>query len=530
MAKSTTPVFVRNATGLIRNISAWDALIANISFMGFMYAATALTFGAAVFPGAYLPVGVLLVLPASIVIGVMYAYLTASMPRTGGDYVFVSRIMHPSLGFMVNFYFTIILMSWIGSSLPFATQYGLASLFGSYGVIWNNSSFLSIATQLGGFTSLSFVVSAIIILASVSLVFLGTKVVIRTSWIMFVLSMIGILVYLGVAVAAGHDTFVANFNVLSGTTVDKVLKAAQSAGYPEGYSLGPTVLGTVYIFLGTLGYTGSAYFAGEVKGGGKSQITAIVGAILAFGVVVFPFYLISYQVFGGDIIGGLAYLAVTGNASMTLPVFPSQMFLTTFVTQNPAVIGFMDIAYVLTTIASTGIIIPFIVVRNLFSWSFDRVLPEKFVALNNYGTPFIAVALTLVTGEAFCFLYYFTPALLYLTYSTLGWFIATAIVALAAILFPYRRKDIFEASPSFVKKKIAEIPIITLLGVIGFIVSVGVSYATITPAYVGILTFTYVAAVIVTLMAGPILYYIARSYQKSRGLAIDLAYAQLPPE
>ena len=143
------------------------------------------------------------------------------------------------------------------------------------------------------------------------------------------------------------------------------------------------------------------------------------------------------------IIGGLAYLAITGNPAMALPVFPSQMFLMTFVTQNPAIIGFIDIAYVLSTIASCGIIIPFIVVRDLFSWSFDRVLPEKFVALDSRGTPFVAVALTLVIGEAFCFLYYFTPALLYLTYSTLGWFIATAIVALAAILFPYRRRDLF---------------------------------------------------------------------------------------
>ena len=142
--------------------------------------------------------------------------------------------MHPSLGFMVNFYFTVILMSWIGSSLPFATQYGLASLFGSYGVIWSNPSLLSIGTQLGGFTTLSFAVSAAIILASMSLVFLGTKMVVRTAWAMFVLSLIGILVYLGVAVAAGHDTFVANFNALSGTTVDNILKAAQaSAGYPE---------------------------------------------------------------------------------------------------------------------------------------------------------------------------------------------------------------------------------------------------------------------------------------------------------
>jgi amino acid transporter len=516
---SKTP-FVRDATGLVRSISAWDALIANVSFMGFMFAATSLTFGAGIFPGANLPIGVLLVVPASIVIGFMYAFMTASMPRTGGDYVFVSRVIHPSLGFMVNFYFTVILMSWIGSSLPFGIQYGLGSLFSSYGALWNNPSLSFLGTELGGYTTLSFVVSAVIILVSVSIVFLGSRAVVKTAWAMFVLSLV-----------AGHDTFVANFDAMSGTSVATILKAAQdSPGYPQGYSLSATVLGTVYIFLGTLGYTGSAYFAGEVKGGGRSQLIAIVGSILAFGVVVFPFYLVSFQVFGGDIIEALAYLAITGNPSMTLPVFPSQMFLTVFVTQNPVILGFIDIAYALTAIASCGIIIPFIVVRNLFSWSFDRVLPTKFIALDSRGNPYVAIVATLIIGELFNYLYYFTPAFLYLTYSTLGWFIATAVVAVAAILFPYRRKAIFDASPSFAKKKIVGIPIVTLLGIVGFLVSIAAVYATITPAYAGTLSYSYVAAVLVTLIIGPILYYVARSYQKSRGIPIDLAFAQLPPE
>jgi len=43
------------------------------------------------------------------------------------------------------------------------------------------------------------------------------------------------------------------------------------------------------------------------------------------------------------------------------------------------------------------------------------------------------------------------------------------------IIFPYRRKDLFEASPPLVKKKIAGIPVITIFGAIAFFVSVGVA-------------------------------------------------------
>jgi APA family basic amino acid/polyamine antiporter len=528
---TTLAAFPRKASGLVRKISARDALICNMTFMGFLFISLELPYGAGLYPGVNLPLSVLFVIPATAVIALTYAMLTISMPRTGGDYVTVGRIIHPAVGFMVNFYFTMVLISWVGSVVPWGTQTGLGGLFSALGMIWNNGSFLSLGVELSGFTPLSYAVSAILILISTSIIFVGVRAVVRIAWALFILSTVGLLVYLGVILAVGHQGFVANFNAMSGTTVDAIVNAAYALpDYPRGFLLTSTVLGTVYIFLGTLGYTGSAYYSGEVKGVARSQVIAMVGAVLLFALIVWPVYAATYSVFGGDFVNALSHLAIIGDPSVSLPTFPSLTFLVVFITQNPLVVAYVNFAFLLTCIGSCGIVVPFIATRNLFAWAYDRVIPTKVADLDRRGNPYIAIAIMIILSQIVNYLYYFTPIFQYLAYSMLGWFVATAIVSIAAAAFPYRRRDLFDASPPFVKKKIAGIPAMTILGVISFFVSIGVAYATITPAFVGTLSFDYVLAVAATLIIGPIIYYIGYYYQKSRGIPIHLAHSQLPPE
>src|SRR5260370_34393555 len=58
----------------------------------------------AVFPNA------LLCLPTAF----LYAMLATAMPRSGGDYVWVSRSVHPIAGFMSNWNFVIWMLYFIG--------------------------------------------------------------------------------------------------------------------------------------------------------------------------------------------------------------------------------------------------------------------------------------------------------------------------------------------------------------------------------------------------------------------------------
>ena len=59
-------------------------------------------------------------------------------------------------------------------------------------------------------------------------------------------------------------------------------------------------------------------------------------------------------------------------------------------------------------------------------------------------------------------------------------------MAAAAIIYPYRRKDLFEnASDEVAKKRYGGIPLITILGTLSLVVSVYVVYALLAPAIGG---------------------------------------------
>src|SRR5258708_39296301 len=97
-------VFTRNATGLVREVSLFDAFVMNTFGMNvavggiylFLQAQTA-------FPGGSILLAVVIgtVLMAFTLLRV-YAEFAAAMPRSGGDYVFVSRVLHPIAASLIS--------------------------------------------------------------------------------------------------------------------------------------------------------------------------------------------------------------------------------------------------------------------------------------------------------------------------------------------------------------------------------------------------------------------------------------------
>jgi amino acid transporter len=58
----------------------------------------------------------------------VYAKLAGVFPRSGGDYVYVSRVLHPALGFTSNLSYCIWGMFYVGVSGVFLGVYGVAPL------------------------------------------------------------------------------------------------------------------------------------------------------------------------------------------------------------------------------------------------------------------------------------------------------------------------------------------------------------------------------------------------------------------
>ncbi len=82
-----------------------------------------------------MPTTALLAIPISIIIGLFYAIFSIAMPRAGGDYIWVSRILHPSIGYAMNFFLFMLVLSVAGAYVPWFTQYVLASIFEAHGLM-----------------------------------------------------------------------------------------------------------------------------------------------------------------------------------------------------------------------------------------------------------------------------------------------------------------------------------------------------------------------------------------------------------
>ena len=107
MAKSPA-TFVREATGLTKQISGIEALGMALSGMGLLYVFNASVFTPAFYPDANPLVGPLIGLLLILPVAGMYALFSIAMPRTGGDYVWTSRVLNSGTGFVVNFSLTLL--------------------------------------------------------------------------------------------------------------------------------------------------------------------------------------------------------------------------------------------------------------------------------------------------------------------------------------------------------------------------------------------------------------------------------------
>jgi basic amino acid/polyamine antiporter, APA family len=107
--------------------------------------------------------------------------------------------------------------------------------------------------------------------------------------------------------------------------------------------------------------------------------------------------------------------------------------------------------------------------------------------------------------------------------------IMQGIASISGMIFPWRRKDIFEASPSVVKMKVGPVPVITILGFITLLISIWIGYASLSPAMVGTINPSTMEFTIGLFILGAILYYASSLYHR-KGIPLELSFKQLPPE
>ena len=533
MTNADKQVFVRNATGLTRQIGTWEAFLGNILAMGIAYFFVFAFFASLIFPGVDLPVTVFVTLIPGCIVALLYYMFTVAMPRTGGDYVWTSRILHPSLGFMTNLLLTFVWLSSIATAVAWGLSYGVIPSTAAIGLVTNNPGLVTFATQTLGAQFTSFVIVSSLIVLFILPIFFGTRWAFRVMWAAFVISLVGALITVGAFFSASNATFMANFDKFSGMDYAKTIA---SAGLPLGFTFAATLTGSIFTMTNFLGFFSSSYFAGEVKRVARSQVVAMFGSLIFLVGIAFLIYGSAYYSAGSDFLNAASTLAGTGNANYTLPVVPVLNFLVGFAQPNPLVIALSGTALLATGLGGATLF-AFVCVRNLFAWSFDRITPEALTRLDSRrGAPYVAGIVILVLGVIFSAIYYYTSFFTYYVYGTLGLFIVFTMVSIAAIVFPYRLKAVFSSAPGIVSMKVGSVPLISILGVIGVIVNVYFGYATTNPAISTppsgsfILTLTSYLTIPLTILTAFVIYGISYTVRKGQGIPLKAIFSEIPPE
>ena len=328
MAKSASSsgLFVRQASGLVRDVSMTNALFFNIAAFVGTAVGWAVVFYA-LFPewqglgiSAYAWMAILTGI-ACFFLGMIFAGLTTAMPRSGGDYVFTSRIISPFWGWLESWTLVGSALTIIGFEIIVAIRnIQLTGIL--MGVAFPGSIFGNAQNWFQDNTSK--IIAGLVVM----LVIAGVSLL-RTRTFHKVVTGLSIFAIIAVAISF-FSAFSIDSNAMNaalpalGTSSKAIMDAATKAGYSPGkpdFSFTGLIAlaGLVSVILFQfIGFQFSSYIAGEVKGNVRRTVMfAVIGALI-FAVFMNSLYIdVLGNHFGFSLTNAWGYLYWnTGNAPL----------------------------------------------------------------------------------------------------------------------------------------------------------------------------------------------------------------------
>lgn len=534
MSTTKPTVFQRKATGLVREGRTRDALFYNV-----MWSSVALTFGFfwlfyGLYPGANAIVGFLIASALGLPGAFLYAMLTQVMPRTGGDYVFNSRALHPSIGFAASFSFCFWLAVVIGVYTTYIAEYGFGALARMIAGYTGATGWLSVADWLTSSWGL-FIVGTFLLVGSATLFALGgLRLFFKVQIWAFAVYLIGaLLIPVLLGLFGSHSGFVGEFNSYAANlgvsdAAAKLGASAADAGHAStGFSLSETIKSvSVWWFIFGFIYS-SNYFAGEIRMQRRTHLFSIPGAV---GLVVIILLLLTpafTKVVGYDMAGQFG-LADPGSYGFSGA--PAYAELMAIASGSPIIGGIVIIGFAVSMMVWLPQTI-LLVSRSMFAWSFDRVMPQALSYVEpKTRSPLVAIIVMTTLSIASTAVYSFTDWFSSLA-ALLGLSLTLLVTAISGVVLPLRHPKLV-ASTAY-GRKILGIPLLSLVGggaVLGFGGAItillvdpnsGASLAN-NPGKLIMAVAVYVVAIAI--------YIISRAIRSRQGYDLDLAYRELPAE
>lgn len=563
-------VFVRKATGLVREIGFLTAILivmCNVIGLGWQKRLFQFT-GKAIIPENTYVLGLPPIVMAFILVGIVvlftvwiFAILGAAMPRSGGGYVYISRIIHPVVGYVGSFieYWSIAVSYGLIGTAVFEAVLIYAWMAG-WGTAWATPEVLLV----GGM---------IIVILFAALASFGIRMAgILLQTIFWVPAAITIVLY-GILLTTTPSNISAGIQNLTTFTPSYFTNQALGQGMATAFTgdywgaVDVAILGAYWAYIG---FAASTFVAGEIKEVAKSLPKTL---FIANGFIILLYITISYvsasaaRMVGEVTSGGntftffSSYAFMSYGAGGSLPAGVGKAWMPNiagFAASGAGMSWFLALIPIFAALWVANDIPPFILTssRIIFAMAFDRVLPEKLAEVNErWHTPIYAVLVTMLVAFVGNFaesnVFVDSASSLYLGAGNIvGTFLNadTGVVAtdiwdviffllasLAGLMFIFRKKDIYERSAY--KPSIGGLHIVTAVGLIATVTNIWLlwritlgwpwDYPTMYPDGG---TWSAWAMTVILIVVALILYYYYKSKGSRIGVDYSTIYAEIPPE
>lgn len=519
-------VFLRQATGLVRSVGGWSSFFATFALV---------TGGVPIFlisllflsPGANYTIALAIMFLPSLALGSVYTLFGISMPRSGGDYIFVSRGLNSFLGFFNSFGLFFAYVFSIGIYSLFAAQY-LAYTVYTLGYFGGSTAATSFA-QVMLSTNYEVATGIIIILVFLFvLIFTPTKTSFRIMLLTGVIEVIASIAFFAINATVSQGTFITAFNHYAGSgSYLNIIHSAESGGLSYSSGIAPTILALPIAWYAFTWYTLPANWSGEMREVRKSLPVAIILAIVFILAFYLVFYNVTFHAFGQTFLTAWSYNYNYGINTPFSFIGIYTPFLLAMVYNSPIIpiLGLFvfwlpDVFFFIPTmIAGT---------RYLFGWSFDRMAPEVFGRVSGKSrVPVVSTIAISAVAIGGLLAYAYIPSVAVVDVIPIFDF-GFIIPAVTAILIPFVKKNMYN-NAFVVKKTILKVPLITWLGIIAL---AGIVYGIVGlwNSYLMPINFLSGIAILSVYGVGTAIFLAMYFINKHKGIDAKFAFGEIPPE
>jgi amino acid transporter len=345
-----------------------------------------------------------------LIIMIGYSILSAAMPRSGGGYLGISRILSPFAGFLAA-WFEFLSISWIFGAIAGSVVYNVLYVSGPLTLAIPPVAYSDITLFLGGLL-------LIVVFCAISAFGLKCEgyVLQVLFWVPVALTVY--VVYL-LASAIANPALVergisswAQLQGMSGITADTYVKTALAQGLDRARvtdywtAVSVSLLGAYFTYVG---YAATTFVVGEVKEPTKNLPRVLIIATIV--VIVIYVAMAHVATYAAASVGQTtlpngdkwsffeAYSFLSWSGSLTQAGVPPITFrLQTIPEMVGLALGLGNLSILVFLFAVLWIIndFPALILtstRILFAMSFDRVLPASFSKLNRFHSPVNAIIL-----------------------------------------------------------------------------------------------------------------------------------------